>query len=442
MTQNSFEDLKRKALVFRFDTPQDRIERLQKLLNWINSHEEDIFKALEADFNKPRFETTISEIYPTVTELKYTIKHLKKWMRPQTVATPIALLGHKSTVRHENKGVVLIIAPWNYPFNLAVIPLVAALAAGNTVVVKPSELTPHTSMLIHRMVESVFSLDEVRVELGAKEKTEELLQYRFDHVFFTGSTAVGRIIAKACADKLIPTTLELGGKSPTIIDETADLDEAADKIFWGKYLNRAQTCVAPDYLLVHESVAENLVQKIRTLSAGFDKENKGRIITPRHQDRLQKMLSTPVDLNMRTLELVEVQNTSHPGMQDEIFGPVLPYLKYKNIEEIDAIINAFEKPLSFYIFSKNKTRVEQILNKFPSGGAGINTVLVQFGNHHLPFGGIGQSGSGEYHGYHGFVEMSHARAVIESRYFSFMRKVLMPPYTPLKHQILNLIKKI
>lgn len=442
MTQNSFEDLKKKAQQFRLDTPQDRIARLQKLLNWVNSHEEDIFKALEADFNKPRFETTISEIFPVVSEIKYTIKNLKKWMRPQTVTTPMALMGHKSTIRHENKGVVLIISPWNYPFNLAVIPLISALAAGNTVVIKPSELTPHTSTLIHRMIESVFSLDEVRVQLGGKEKTEELLHYRFDHVFFTGSTAVGRIIAKACADKLIPTTLELGGKSPTIIDETADLEEAADKIFWGKYLNRAQTCVAPDYLLVHESVAENLVQKIRKISAEFDKENKGRIITPRHQDRLQKMLSESVDLNMRTLELVEVKNTSHPTMQDEIFGPVLPYLIYKNIEEIDAVINAYEKPLSFYIFSKNKDRINRILNKFPSGGAGINSVLVQFGNHHLPFGGVGHSGSGEYHGHHGFLEMSHSRAVIESRYFSFMRKVLMPPYTPFKYKILDLIKHI
>ncbi len=442
MTQNSFEDLKKKSAQFRLDTPQDRIARLRKLLGWITTHEEDIFKALEADFSKPRFETTLSEILPTVTEIKYAIKNLKKWMRPQSVSTPIALLGHKSTIRRESKGVVLIIAPWNYPFNLAMIPLVSALAAGNTVVIKPSELTPHTAMLIHKMAESLFSLDEVRVELGAKEKTEELLQYNFDHVFFTGSTAVGRIIAKACADKLIPTTLELGGKSPTIVDDTADLDEAADKIFWGKYLNRAQTCVAPDYLLVHESVAESLVQKIRTLSAGFDNENKGRIITPRHQERLQKMLSSPVDLNMRTLELVEVKNTSHPAMQDEVFGPVLPYLKYKNIEEIDAIISAYEKPLSFYIFSNNKARVNQILNKHPSGGAGINSVLVQFGNHNLPFGGVGHSGSGEYHGYHGFLEMSHARAVIESRYFSFMRKLLMPPYTPFKYKILEFIKKI
>ncbi len=442
MTQNSFEELKKKAQQFRLDTPQDRIARLQKLLNWVKTHEEEILKALEADFNKPRFETTISEIFPVITEIKYAIKNLKKWMRPQCVPTPMALIGHKSTIRRENKGVVLVIAPWNYPFNLAIVPLVSALAAGNTVVIKPSELTPHTSMLIHRMAESIFSLDEVRVELGAKEKTEELLQYRFDHVFFTGSTTVGRIIAKACADKLIPTTLELGGKSPTIIDETANLDEAADKIFWGKYLNRAQTCVAPDYLLVHESVADTLVQKIRTLSAGFDKENKGRIISPRHQERLQNMLNSPVDLNRQTLELVEIKNTSHPAMQDEVFGPVLPYLKYKNIDEIDAVIGAYEKPLSFYIFSNNKTRVNQILNKFPSGGVGINSVLVQFGNHNLPFGGVGHSGSGEYHGYHGFLEMSHARAVIESRYFSFMRKILMPPYSPYKYKILDLIKNL
>lgn len=442
MTPTQFENLKKMSQQFRFDQPQDRIDRLRKLLNWINTHEEEIYIALEADFHKPRFETTISEIFPTTTEIKYTISHLKKWMRPQKAATPMALMGHKSTIRYENKGVVLVIAPWNYPFQLAVIPMVSALAAGNTVVVKPSELTPHTSALIKKMVEAVSSADEVLVELGDKDKTTELLQYRFDHVFFTGSTTVGRIVAKACAEQLIPTTLELGGKSPTIVDETADLDEAADKIFWGKYLNRAQTCVAPDYLLLHESIAEKLIEKIRGIAAAFDQINKGHIITQRHQERLQKMLNQPVDLNSRTLELVEVQDVRHPAMQDEIFGPVLPYFKYQNIEDIQKIISSYEKPLSFYIFSNNQERIQQILNTYSSGGVGINCVLLQFGNHHLPFGGIGHSGSGAYHGFYGFREMSHARAVIESRYFGFMRQLLMPPYTPFKFKIMNLVKKI
>jgi len=231
MNSEQFSALKDKAQTFRNDSVSLRKERLKKVLNWIVTHESDIYAALKQDFNKPHFETLISEINPCTTEAKYAIKKLSCWMSDHKVKTPLALFGHRSSIRYENKGVVLVIGPWNYPFQLAVVPLISALAAGNSVVVKPSEFTPHTSRLIKKMAEDCFSANEVLIEEGGKEKTEELLKFNFDHVFFTGSTAVGKIIANACASRLIPVTLELGGKSPTIVDETADLDEAAFKIF-------------------------------------------------------------------------------------------------------------------------------------------------------------------------------------------------------------------
>jgi aldehyde dehydrogenase (NAD+) len=440
MNLAQFENLKLRAQSFRSETAKVRRARLQKLSDWLMANEPRINEALRRDFNKPEFETRISETMPSLTEVRYAIRHLAGWMRNQRVHTPLSLFGYTSHIRYENKGVVLIISPWNYPFQLAVVPLIAALASGNTVVIKPSELTPHTSELIRNMCESCFEADVVTVEVGGREKTEELLQYRFDHVFFTGSTQVGRIIARACAEKLIPVTLELGGKSPTFVDETCDLKEAAEKIFWGKFLNRAQTCVAPDYLVVHESVADDLIARLKKLSEDASMFDKARIITETHRLRLQKMANLKNDINLVPLEVVSLDNADHPLMQEEIFGPVLPVLRYRTLDDLSALVNTEEKPLSLYIFSKSKSTIETILQKFPSGGAGINAVLVQFGNHHLPFGGVGASGAGNYHGYFGFLEMSHKRAVIEQRFFSFMRVFLMPPYTPLKQKLVGILK--
>jgi aldehyde dehydrogenase (NAD+) len=440
MTPQQFAGLKERASIFRHDSVTLRAARLKKLVQWLETHEDDVVFALQRDFNKPKFETLISEIMPSLNEARYAVSHLKSWMKPTCVRTPLTLMGHKSYVRHENRGVVLIISPWNYPFQLAVVPLISAIAAGNAVVIKPSELTPHTSDLIKKMVEQCFYSNEVCVELGGKEKTEELLEYDFDHVFFTGSTAVGKIIAAKCATRLISTTLELGGKSPTIVDETANLNEAADKIFWGKYLNRAQTCVAPDYLILHESIAEKLIEKIDTLAAKHDGQNKGYIISERHHQRLKDMLDTPEDLNKKTLVTLKTDSLSHPAMKEEIFGPVLPYLTYKTATDLNALISVKEKPLSLYVFSKNPKFVDFVLNQFPSGGAGVNSLIVQFGNHHLPFGGVGQSGNGAYHGKHGFIEMSHARAVIQQNYFSILRKLLMPPYSDFKIKVIELFK--
>lgn len=415
MNPSLFSSLKQKSQTFRFENYKTRQQRLRKVLIWINENQGLIIEALKKDFNKPPFETIISEIRPVVSETEYVCNNLKKWMRDQKVKTPMSLLGHSSRIRYENKGVVLVIAPWNYPFQLAIAPLIAALSAGNTVVIKPSELTPKTSDLIKRLCEECFASNEVTVELGGKEKTEELLTYNFDHVFFTGSTQVGRIVAKSCAERLIPLTLELGGKSPTIVDETADLHEASQKIFWGKYLNRAQTCISPDYLIVHESVHQELLTKLNQLSSDNNKSSKAHIINDRHHDRIQKLCNTNEDLNSKTLCVIEVENTNHALMQEEIFGPALPVLKYKNIQDLAQLIPSNEKPLSLYIFSKNKKNINYILNMFSSGGVGINSVLLHFANHHLPFGGVGQSGYGKYHGHFGFLEMSHHRAIIQQK---------------------------
>ncbi|MGZ3692598.1 MAG: aldehyde dehydrogenase family protein, partial [Pseudobdellovibrio sp.] len=391
MNSQQFSALKERAQVFRSDTVSIRRDRLEKLLDWMTKNEDEIYAALKQDFNKPHFETLISEINPCTTELRYAIKKLKCWMKDQRVGTPMALFGHSSVIRYENKGVVLVIGPWNYPFQLAVVPMISALAAGNTVVIKPSEFTPHTSRLIKKMAEDCFYANEVFVEEGGKEKTEELLKYNFDHVFFTGSTAVGRVISSACASRLIPVTLELGGKSPTIVDETADLDEAAFKIFWSKFLNRAQTCVAPDYLILHHSIAEKLISKLKDLTEKHKADEKARIISDKHLERLQKLAGQNVDFNKVPLVLLPLTDIKHPSMQEEIFGPVLPYFSYKNFEDISQIVLPEEKPLSFYIFSKNKSNIETLLKRYPSGNVGINTVVVQFSNHHLPFGGVGAS---------------------------------------------------
>ncbi|AGH95515.1 aldehyde dehydrogenase family protein [Pseudobdellovibrio exovorus] len=440
MNSQQFQELKNTALSFRTESAKERLARLKKITVWIKSHQEEIIEALQKDFKKPRFESIISEIAPVLEDIQHTSQHLKKWMKDKCVSTPSTLFGHSSRIRYENKGVVLIISPWNYPFQLALSPLIPTLAAGNTAVIKPSELTPHTSALIKRLIEDCFPANQVLVELGAKEKTEELMSYNFDHVFFTGSTQVGRIIAKSCAERLIPVTLELGGKSPTIIDETADLDEAAEKIFWGKYINRGQSCIAPDYILVHESVATTFTQKLRLLADSNAASDKALIISERHHQRLQKLARTDRDLNAQTLEVLEIESTSHSIMSEEVFGPVMPVLRYRQLSDLKNLIDTKEKPLALYVFSKKQDNIKWILNNFTSGGVGINSVLMHFANHNLPFGGIGQSGAGRYHGHYGFLELSHQRAVIEQRFLSVTRKLVLPPYTPFKYKLLSWLK--
>jgi len=440
MTLEIFNRLKQQAEKNRSDTAGVRIEKIKKLKKWIHSHDQEILKSLYDDFKKPFFETDVSEVMIILSELKYFINNLKTLMRGKIVPTPLTLIGHKSCIRYENKGVVLIISPWNYPFQLTLAPLLAAIASGNTVVIKPSEFTPHTSKLLQQMIAQVFSDHDVVLELGGKEKTDELLGYDFNHVFFTGSTTVGRIVAEKCAQRLIPTTLELGGKSPMIIDEFANLDQAVDMLYWGKFLNAGQTCVAPDYILVHTAIYQEFKQKFKEHVRKLKNSPRAHIISPRHQARLEKILGR--SLNATEIELIEIENTQHPLMQEELFGPFSPIIQFETTADIKAIIQKNPDPLALYIFSNQQDQIDRILKENPSGGAAINTVLVHLGNHYLPFGGRGQSGWGKYHGAFGFYEFSHARAIIKQNSFYFLSRLVHPPYTEKKIKMLSWFKKI
>lgn len=440
MTLKTFNALKEKALSNRAESTSVRIERLVKLQKWIKDNETQIEDALLQDFKKPRFETQVTEILLVQSELKYFIQKLPRWMKERKVSTPIGLAGHISRIRYDNKGVVLIISPWNYPFQLTVMPLIAALAAGNTVIIKPSELTPQTSELMKKMCQDCFSENEVILEIGEKEKTTELLNYPVDHVFFTGSTPVGRIIAKACAERLIPYTLELGGKSPVIIDQTVNVKEAVKKIFWGKFTNRGQACVAPDILIIHQSIKEQFITEYQKYSDSFKDENPAAIINQHHTDRLEKMAS--VDLSRVHTCLVEVENASDKIKTEEIFGPIALMYSYETLQDIERIYNVSPNPLALYIFSEDKNFIETILNRFPSGGVGINTLIVHLANHNLPFGGIGASGQGRYHGYFGFLELSHQRAILEKNLPNSSLDLVYPPYSAAKSTFIQILKKI
>jgi aldehyde dehydrogenase (NAD+) len=436
MIAKKFSDLKNKSLHNKCLEISYRTNTLKKLLSWIENNEPQIKKALFLDFQKSEFETQTSEISIVKTELKHFIKNLKSWAKPERVSTPMTLFGHKSAIHYEPKGVVLIISPWNYPFQLAINPLIPALAAGNTVVIKPSELTPNTSRLVHQMVNEVFSADEVMCELGGKEKTEELLTYDFDHVFFTGSTQVGRIIAESCAKKLIPYTLELGGKSPTIIDETAHIQEAAEKVYWGKFLNRGQTCVAPDYILIHRSVKDEFITAFKELEKNNSEIPTG-FVNSSHQSRVTKLAGNTDNYRETRCELIDSPDLNSDIMKQEIFGPVAPVIAFDQLDEIYNIMALNPYPLALYIFSTSEKNIRDIINKTQSGGVAVNNVMVHLANHNLPFGGIRTSGNGTYHGHHGFLEFSHKRSVIEQKFMSQTMRFVFPPYTDFKKKLMQ-----
>lgn len=434
MISKTFSDLKSRALHNKSLDISTRLINLKKLLSWIEKNETEIKKALHQDFQKSEFETQTSEIGIVKSEIKYFLNNLKSWAKPEKVKTPVNLIGHTSSIHYEPKGVVLIIAPWNYPFQLTVNPLIPALAAGNSVVVKPSELTPHTSKLVHRMISEVFTDGEVVCELGGKEKTEELLCYDFDHVFFTGSTQVGRIIAEACAKKLIPYTLELGGKSPTIIDETADITDAAEKVYWGKFLNRGQTCVAPDYVLIHRSKKAEFITKFNDLEKANTEKPTG-FVNKNHEQRVSKYFMA--DYSSTSCALIDSPDLNSEIMKNEIFGPIAPVLAFDTLDDAYKIMALNPHPLALYIFSNSQANIEDIMNNTQSGGVAINNVIVHLANHYLPFGGIRTSGSGSYHGHFGFLEFSHKRSVIEQKFFSKTMKFVFPPYTDFKKKLLE-----
>jgi aldehyde dehydrogenase (NAD+) len=427
-------------------TAVGRIAKLRGLHDAIFAHREEIYAALWADYEKPPSEVDLSEIYPAVSEARHAMRHLRRWMRPRRVSTPLALLGSRSRIVYEPKGVVLIISPWNFPVNLTFGPLVSAIAAGNCAVIKPSEMTPHTSACMKHIVNGIFDESEVAVIEGDSAVAGELLLRKWDHIFFTGSPAVGRVVMRAAAEHLTPVTLELGGKSPVIVDRTANLDEAAKKIAWGKFLNCGQICIAPDYLLIDEAIEKPFVEKLRAAIA----PETGLIVNDRHAARVKRLFDDAVSggaevvagggFNQRAIAPTLLANVDpqSPVMQQEIFGPLLPMITYRTLDDALQIIAAREKPLVLYLFSRSRKVIDDVLRRTTAGGTAINDTLVQFYQLNLPFGGVGESGVGKAHGQFGFEAFSNARGVFEQPTRFSAIQFLYPPYTNFKKKLIDL----
>ena len=460
--QTTFDLQRRHAPQLALTTASQRIERIRRIQTWVRSHEADIQRVMFDDFRKPSAEVMLGELMALNAEIKYTIGHLKGWMKPQRLPTPLALIGTKSHLVHEPKGNILIISPWNYPFVLAIRPLVSAIAAGNVAMLKPSELTPHTSGLISRMITELFPAEEVAVFEGDADVSKALLELPFNHIFFTGSPAVGRVVMTAAAKHLASVTLELGGKSPAIVDESANVKQAAEQLAWGKCLNNGQTCIAPDYVLVHASVKAPFMQAFReTLTTMYSPDGRpvaasdsyARIVNNRHFDRIRGLLDdalakgatvtlggqTDADQNFIEPTVLEGVTDDMQVMQDEIFGPVLPVLTYTNLDDALRIINQREKPLALYIHSRNRKTTQYILDRTSAGDTVVNDTLLQFGNVELPFGGVNNSGIGKSNGYFSFQEFSNQRGVMQ-RDFGTMR-FIYPPYTDTVKKLINFIVK-
>ncbi|AQG78367.1 aldehyde dehydrogenase family protein [Spirosoma montaniterrae] len=448
--QAAFDAQRKHAPQMALTTAEQRIERIKRIQSWITTHETDIQRVMYDDFRKPSAEVMLGELMAVHAEIKHIIKNLRQWMLPQRLPTPLSLVGTKSHIRHEPKGNVLIIAPWNYPFSLMIKPLVSAIAAGNVVILKPSEMTPHTANLVREMIAELFPANEVTVFEGDAAVSTALLELPFNHIFFTGSPAVGRIVMAAAAKHLTSVTLELGGKSPAIVDETANIKETAGRLAWGKCINNGQTCIAPDYLLVHRSVKEPLIQAMReTLTAMYSPDGKpieqsdsyARIVNSKHFERVKGLLDDAVQQgatvafggntneadNFMEPTLLENVTDEMRVMQEEIFGPVLPVLTYENLDDALRTVNSREKPLALYIHSRSRQNTQYILDRTSAGDTVINDTLLQFGNVELPFGGVNNSGLGKSNGFFSFQEFSNQRGVMQ-REFGTM-KFIYPPYT-------------
>ncbi|MBL4745150.1 MAG: aldehyde dehydrogenase [Flavobacteriaceae bacterium] len=432
-----------------------RLGLLKKLRTELISREEEINKALYADFKKPAFESLISETGVVLIELNKVIRNLRKWARPKAVFPAMLNFPSYSKIYKDPLGKVLIIAPWNYPFQLALAPVIGAIAAGNTVVLKPSELASNTASLVQRIISTVFDQSHVAVIEGGVETSQFLLKQRWDFIFFTGSVAVGKIVAKAAAAHLTPVTLELGGKNPCIIDETTDLKLAAKRLVWGKFLNAGQTCIAPDYFLVHSSIKSDFIAEFsKAINATYGEDAQKspdypRIINTRNFDRLEKML-VGVDIVYGGKKdrddvfigptLIDSPAMDSEVMKDEIFGPISPVFSYENEADIDRFMTHYEKPLSLYIFSKRKAFIASILEKHSFGGGCINDTLIHFVNDRLPFGGVGNSGMGAYHGKRSFDTFSHHKSITK-RYSWPDLPIRYAPYKG-KYKLLKSMLKI
>lgn len=411
-------------------TVEFRLDMLERLKKTIILKEEEIFEALQKDLGKSQFESYVTEVGFVLSSISFAMKHLKEWMEPEPVKTPAHLQPAKSFIIREPYGSVLIIGPFNYPFQLIMDPLVGAIAAGNCAVVKPSEATPHTTKIIKDILTGIYPQDFVQVLEGGVEETSALIHAPFDYIFFTGSATVGKIVMKAAAERLTPVTLELGGKSPVVVDQTANMKRAAERIVWGKFVNNGQTCVAPDFVLVHETVKIKLLQEIINCIRDFYGEDNaksvdyGRIVNAKHFDRLTEIVNkeknhivfggksdrTHLYMSPTILDGVSWEG---PAMEGEIFGPILPILSYVNFGETINRIRQMPKPLAAYLFSENEQAQEYFLEHLSFGGGCINETISHVGNIHLPFGGVGASGMNAYHGKASFELFTHSKSILK-----------------------------
>lgn len=429
-----------------------RIEKLKLLKKIIVDNENEINKALHKDLNKSPFESYETEIGLVLTELDYVIKNLPKWAKRKKVKTPLTNFLSKSYIYSEPLGVVLIMSPWNYPFQLTIDPLIGAIAAGNCAVLKTSSYSKNTSSIIHKLISENFDESFIAVLEGGREINQAVLEEKFDYILFTGSVRVGKIVMEAASKNLTPVTLELGGKSPCIVDDTCDIDLSAKRIIWGKLINAGQTCVAPDYILVDKSVKNKLIEKMEYYIIDFfgkdplSNPEYPKIINSKHFNRILNLIDSDKvifggDYNEDTRKIsptiLDKVSINDNIMKEEIFGPLLPIIGYKNIDDIISLINSKPKPLALYLFSNDKTVQKKILDNISFGGGCINDTLIHFATSHMPFGGVGESGMGSYHGKASFDTFSHKKSIVKKSNLIDI-SLRYPPYK----DNLKLLKKI
>ncbi len=448
------------ALRLRESTAQERIALIKKLRTAMLARREDFYAAFAQDMRKSKAEVEGAEFMPVLDEMRHAIGSLKRWMKPQTVTPVLTSVGSKAQIQMQPRGRVLIIAPWNYPLNQCFCPLVSAIAAGNTVVLKPSEMTPTVSKLMGEIIAQVFEPTHVAYFEGGQATSTALLALPFDHIFFTGSPAVGKLVMAAAAKHLTSITLELGGKSPTIVDETADIKLAAENLIWGKFINSGQTCIAPDHIYVHSKVKAKFIKAALaalTTYYGAPAKRMGNadlthIVNQRHTQRLADLLVDAQKSGARIIvggqvdiaecmvapTLLDGVNADMRIMQEEIFGPLLPILEFSDVNDVIAQINANPKPLALYVYSSNEKRVSQIIAQTSSGGACVNQCMMHNVQGNLPFGGVNNSGIGSTHGHHGFKAFSHERSVLTAGRLR-LEKLFAPPYTPTRFKLIKQI---
>lgn len=460
MIEQLFANQRPAALTLRSSTAAERIVKLRRLAKALLQRRHALYQAFAKDFSKPPAEVESTELLPVIEEIRHAVRHLRQWMKPVRAGVTWPTVGTHARIEYQPRGRCLILGPWNYPVNTVLCPLVSAVAAGNTVVIKPSELTPEVSRWVGEVVASVFEVHEVAVVQGDVALAQQLLALPFDHIFFTGSSAVGKAVMKAAAEHLSSVTLELGGQSPVIVDESANLQRAAEFLMWGKLINAGQSCVAPDHVYVHRSVRARFVQACAQVvrerfgpdaQAQQSSQDLARIISLRHTDRLDHLLRQAVSVGATVALGGQVDReqryvaptllTDLPAhaevLHEEIFGPLLPIIDFESLDEVIARINDQAKPLALYIWSSRADVVRHLVQNTSSGGVCVNHCMLQYVHGELPFGGVNNSGMGSTHGHFGFKAFSHERAVLHGGWAASVVRTMFPPYAPARTKLMR-----